>query len=416
MSEERPEERKVPNKNFDSAMKKLVGLFGEGFNCYGLADSNHKAIPTGHDDLDCMLTKGAHGIFLGGIIEISGAEGSGKTSIALRTIGRAQKMGYRCCWFDAEAAFTEDVAILNGCDPTKMVLPDLVNTKATDSKNTSKDTISIFNSAQILEMIYRSVVSGVFGLVVLDSVAGLVPARVLSENFDADSVGVAELARNMATLLPKIAQACKKTETSVIFINQLRDQVGAYFKDQFHTPGGKALKFFAHQRIGIRRRMGEQGRVVSEIDGKDELIGHYARCIILKNRKAPPVPENVVIEIPIYYRHYDPDNAKKCYDLARKLQVITTRQGVLTWKFGETIMLQEEGEAAILDRIRKEKMEPQLAAAIVEAGGSDKNLNKKNPVQIPPSINVLAKQTHEVKQAQKAVQKSKRSRPAIDLD
>ncbi len=401
--------KNIPDDEFDKILRDLVKQFGDGYGKTGLAESNSKAIPTGHDDLDCLLTKGAHGIFLGGIIEIMGSEGSGKSSLALRTIGNAQKAGLRCCWLDAEAAFTEDIAKLNGVDPTKLILPDLANTKA--AKGTG---ISFLNVNQVLEMIYQSVVSNVFSLIVLDSVAGLMPDRVLQAAFatDPDKVGVAEVARAMSQMLGKIAQACLKTETSVIFINQLRDQPGAWFQDRFHTPGGRALKFFAQQRISVEKKAGEDGKVYTEIDGKQEWIGHWARCTIVKNRKAPPVAGS--FEIPIYYREYFPDTAQKCYDLARKLQVITMRSGVLNWK---AIDLQVEGESEMLATIRDNELEPNLAAACISAAQGEKNLKLKKPITVSTTMCTLAQSATKTGKITTTKTKTKKKRPgALNLD
>lgn len=405
----------INDDDFEKGLKKISEQFGKGYNTRGLADPHPKAVPTGHEDLDVLLTKGAHGIYLGGIIEIFGSESSGKSSLALRTVGNAQKLGHRCCWLDAEAGFDENIAILNGCDPTQLVLPDLIDTRAADKT----DGLSLFNVAEVLEIMYRSVQSNLFGLVVLDSVAGLIPERVLESNFDPNSAGIAEVARALSSMLGKIAQACKKTETSCIFINQKRDQPGAYFQNPNHTPGGKALKFFAHQRISVEKIGGENGQVWADVDGRRELIGHYAKTKIVKNKKAPPVPPGVEIEIPIYYREYFPDDAKRCYDLARSLQVITIRNGVLTWKEGEEIVLRAEGESMILQAIREKQMEPQLADACVRAEKSEKNASKKSAIKVPPSIKELSvKYNTPVTVAEsKTETRPKRGRKAaLDLD
>lgn len=412
--------RQVNDKIFNDSLKDLAKQFGDGYNQRGLLVTNSKAIPTGHDDLDDILTKGSRGIFQGGIIEICGSEASGKSSLALRTVGNAQKLGHRCCWFDAEASFTEDLAILNGCDPTSLVLPDLADTKATEGDD-KVEQLSFLNSAEVLDMIYQTVVRNVFGLIVLDSVAGLMPQRVLDSDFDPNSSGYAELARNMATQLPKIVQACKKTETSVIFINQLRDQPGVYFQDRFHTPGGRALKFFAHQRISVEKIKSKEGLVQSTgDDGKIEVIGHYARTTIIKNRKAPPVLSGTFIEIPIYYKNYFPDDAKKAYDSARKLKVVTLRNNMLSWKEDNNVVVQEEGESNFLSKIRENKLESKLSASCVEASKDEKNISKEVPVVVPSSVIELAKQFNSVQKITKIekveTQKKKGRVPALNLD
>lgn len=399
----------------DALLKMLVKQYGPGYSSFGADMARPKAIPTGHDDLDSVLTKGAHGIYLGGLVELCGSEGSGKSSVALRTVGYAQKLGHTCCWIDAEAAFDENVAILNGCDPTTLILPDLAESKVVASSDDNETKLSFFNSTEVLEMIYKSVCSRLFGLIVLDSVAGLMPDRILQDDFDANKVGVAEVARSMSQMLGKIAQACKKTETTVIFINQLRDKPGEYFQDRFHTPGGKALKFFAHQRISVEKIRSKEGKVIStDEDGNEELIGHYARVNIIKNRKAPPVQDGTVIEIPVYYKKYFPDDAKKCYDLARKLGVIKIRTGVLTWKDNDAIIARESGEAAMLLKIREGKLEKQLALSCVAV--ADGNPTIKIPSFIKDIIKDSTAEANKTTddKTKPATKKSKKG-PAIDL-
>lgn len=404
---------KVSDTYFNKAINQLVAQFGKGASTRGLAEVDLKAIPTGHDDLDELLTKGARGIYLGGIIEIFGNEGSGKTSLALRTVGNAQKMGYHCAWFDCESGFDEGIAKLNGVDPTQLILPELVETSAIQKKSEEGESISLFNAYEVLEMVYKFVVSDAFGLIVLDSVAGLMPERILSDSFDPNkSAAPAEVARALSDMLRKIAPACKQTETSVIFINQKRDQPGAWAQNPYHTPGGRALKFFSHQRINVEKKGGAAGQVWADIDGKGELIGHYAKTKIVKNKKAPPVPPDVEIEIPIYYRVYFPDLAQKCYKLARDLKVVKIHKGVLTWKENDDIILKETGESDFLSALREGKFEAQLAAACMAVDQSD----AKKDIAIPTAIKELA-DSYKPDAPKKTKKKTKAtSDAAIDLD
>lgn len=406
--------KKVSDKLFDSTIKALVKNFGAGYDNRGLAESKPEGIPTGHDDLDDILTKGASGIYLGGLVEILGSEGGGKTSIALRVVGNAQRLGHRCCWIDAEAGFDEGLATLNGCDPTELVMPDLADTRAV---NRPSDSVSFFNATEILEMIYKTIISNVFGVIILDSVAGLMPERVLKDDFDANKMGVAEVARSLAQMLGKIAQACKKTKTTAIFINQRRDKPGTWFEDKFHTPGGRALKHYAHQRISVEKKNGSEGKVYADEDGYKTLIGHYAKIVIVKNKKAPPVPDGMVIEVPIYYKKYFPDNAKKCYDLARQMQIIKIRNGVLTWKEDDVIILQEEGESVILSKIRDNKMENHLAFSCMSAETSEINKKRKIPIRINQGVKDLASKYSPDKQKRKMkdIKTSKDKGSLLDL-
>ena len=134
--------KKVSDTEFEQKLKFLTKSFGAGYDTRGLADAEYKAIPTGYDDLDCLLTKGASGIYLGGIIEVMGSPGSGKTSLALRTVTQAQEQGIHCCWIDAEAGFSPDFATLNGVDLKKLVRPGLVTKGSTD------DDVKLMNAVE----------------------------------------------------------------------------------------------------------------------------------------------------------------------------------------------------------------------------------------------------------------------------
>ena len=413
--------RQVSAKVRDEILKKMTQAFGPGYDKRGLANANLKATPTGHDDLDCLLTKGAMGIAKGCIVELMGSEGSGKTSLAMRTVGYAQKAGELCCWFDAEAAFSSDLAKINGVKPEELIMPDLAQTKASKKDDADEDApLVLFNVAEILEMIYKSICSNIYGIIVLDSVAGLMPEAVLSQDFDPNKAGIAEVARAMSRILGKIAQACFKTETTCIFINQLREKPGEYYQDRFHTPGGRSLKFFAHQRISVEKKGGKREETLvleKDVDGNENVLGHYARTTIVKNRMAPPVPPKMSIEIPIYYVEYNPDDAKKCYDLARSLQVITIRHGILTWKDGGTIILKIEGEASMLAQIREQELEAQLADQCSKVAAEDKNQKKKQPTRIATTIEKLAKTYVPAKKVVKSSKKtSKTVKASQDLD
>lgn len=379
--------RNLSKRSRDEVLKKLVQKFGEGFIETGIPNQKLEAWPTGSDDLDEVLTKGAMGFAKGAIVELIGGEAAGKSSVALRTVGLAQKEGHQCVWFDAEASFSNDLAIINGVKPEELLMPSMAT--ATEKA----DDGAFFNSSEVLNMIYMAVVSNAFGIIVLDSVAGLLPDMAIKDP-DPNKQKPGEVANSMSRHLGKIAQACKATATTVIFINQLRDKIGAYNKHsmaaRFHSPGGRALKFFAHQRVGLIQKGGDAGKIwAPDEDGSSILIGHYARASVIKNRMAPPVPPDVNIEIPIYYRHYDPDNAKKCYDTARLLKVITIRNGILSWKDdNRNIILQVEGEGSMLKLIRDNSLESRLASVCVAAAAEGKK--SKNPVKIPKSVQDLA--------------------------
>ena len=311
---------------------------------------------------------------------------SHNTSVAMRTIGVAQKLGLNCAWFDAEHSFSPDLAKLNHVN-----LETLVYLRRTIGDG---EKARLLNAAEVLDRIFKTVWTGAFSLIVVDSVAALMPERIASEDFDPATKGISELARDMSSQLPKISSACAEKECTVIFINQVRMKPGERYGDPFETPGGKALKFYASQRICINKIGGKAALVVQTTeDGIEEIVGHYARVHVKKNRRNEPCFDS--LEIPIYYREYFPDNAKSCYDLARKLQVIKTNRGMLTWKTldGE-IVAQAEGESNILQFIRGVDNQGSqvnfLAHSCVEMGNSEKNTKKKVPVKIPQGIAKLA--------------------------
>jgi len=166
---------------------------------------------------------------------------------------------------------------------------------------------------------------------------------------------------------------------------------GEKYGEPFDTPGGKALKFYASQRIWLNK-VGGKGGLVHQIneDGIEEVVGHYARVIVKKNRRNEPCLEP--LEIPIYYREYFPDKAKICYDLARKLQVITTRRGILTWKDDDgNIIVQIDGESKMLQALReREGLKEYLAFYCEKLAKDDKNLKRKNTIKVPSSILQMA--------------------------
>jgi len=233
-------------------------------------------------------------------------------------------------------------------------------------------------------------------LIVLDSVAALMPERIVASDYDPNTKGMGELAREMAQHLSKIASAAAQKECTVIFINQLRKKIGEKYGPTFDTPGGWALKFYASQRVLVNKINSKSGQVIqTNEDGIEEVVGHYARVTVTKNKRNEPFFD--ALEIPIYYREYFPDVAKTCYDLSRKLQVITTRRGALTWKDEKgDIVAQTEGESNMLQFIRgtegEEGHEKHLAHCCVMATNTDKNRKRKIPVKCPTGIVKLAKQ------------------------
>lgn len=215
-------------------------------------------ISTGSIGLDTAL--GIGGLPRGRIIEIYGPESSGKTTIATHVIAEAQKKGGMCAIIDAEHAFDSNYAKKLGVDVDNLLIsqPDY--------------------GEQALEIADRLILSGALDVVVIDSVAALVPKSELEGEMGDSKMGLH--ARLMSQALRKLTATIHKTNTICIFINQLREKIGVMFGNPETTTGGNALKFYASVRLDIRR--------VSQIKDGDEAVGNRARVKVVKNKVAPP--------------------------------------------------------------------------------------------------------------------------------
>jgi len=223
-----------------------------------------EVIPTGIYSLDLAL--GVGGFPRGRIIEIFGPEGSGKTTLALEAIASAQKMGGKALFVDVEHAFSPEYAKSLGVN-----IDDLIVSQP-DYAEQALDIIDIF------------IRSGAVDIVVLDSVAALVPKAELEGDMGDSFMGVQ--ARLMSQALRKLAGTISKSKTCMIFINQLREKIGVVFGNPEVTPGGRALKYFASIRIDVRRAESISG------DGADR--GNRIRIKVVKNKVAPPYKEAMV--------------------------------------------------------------------------------------------------------------------------
>ncbi|MBR0115155.1 MAG: recombinase RecA [Firmicutes bacterium] len=235
--------------------------FGKG-SIMTLGDDNARldidAISTGSVSLD--LACGIGGLPKGRIIEIYGPESSGKTTLALHVIAEAQKQGGRCAFIDAEHALDPVYARNLGVqiDDLLVAQPD-----------TGEDAL------EICEMLVRS---AAISVVVIDSVAALVPKSEIEGDMGDSHVGLQ--ARLMSQALRKITGVANKTGTMIIFINQLREKIGVMFGNPETTTGGRALKFYASVRLDVRR--------VESIKQGDNVIGNRTKVKVVKNKVAPP--------------------------------------------------------------------------------------------------------------------------------
>jgi recombination protein RecA len=217
-----------------------------------------EVVSTGSIGLDSAL--GVGGLPKGRIIEIYGPESSGKTTIAIHVIAEAQKKGGMCAIIDAEHAFDSLYARKLGVDVDNLLIsqPDY--------------------GEQGLEIADRLILSGALDVVVIDSVAALVPKGELEGEMGDSKMGLQ--ARLMSQALRKLTATISKTNTICIFINQLREKIGVMFGNPETTTGGNALKFYASVRLDIRR--------MSQIKDGDEAVGNRVKVKVVKNKVAPP--------------------------------------------------------------------------------------------------------------------------------
>ncbi|MEN3033624.1 MAG: recombinase RecA [Aquificaceae bacterium] len=278
-------------KALESALASIEKRFGKNavMQLFGAQSINVKAISTGSIALD--IATGVGGIPRGKIVEIFGPESSGKTTLALHTIAEAQKSGGIAVFIDAEHALDPKYAQKIGVDITKLYIsqPDF--------------------GEQALEIVETLVSSNAVDIVVVDSVAALVPRDELEGEMGEAHVG--KQARLMSQALRKIKGVANRSGTAVIFINQLREKIGVMFGNPETTPGGRALKFFADMRIDVRR-----GPDLKE--GEDR-IGYRVKIRIVKNKLAPPFQE-AELEI-----NYGEGICKPCdiFDSAVNLKLIS---------------------------------------------------------------------------------------------
>ena len=253
-------ENNEKKKALESALGQIEKQFGKG-SVMKLGDfkaMNVEAIPTGALSLDVAL--GIGGIPKGRIIEIFGPESSGKTTIALHAIAEVQKTGGRAAFIDAEHALDPVYAKKLGVDTDELLL-------------SQPDT-----GEQALEIVEALVRSEAMSIIVIDSVAALVPQAEIEGEMGDSHVGLQ--ARLMSQALRKLGGIVNKTNTICIFINQLREKVGVMFGNPETTPGGRALKFYSTVRLDVRRA--EQIKVGGDVLGNKTVIK------VVKNKVAPP--------------------------------------------------------------------------------------------------------------------------------
>ena len=284
------DEKSEKAKALEQTLSALEKEFGKG-TVMKLGDKTAMqvdTVPTGCLDLDIAL--GVGGIPRGRIIEIYGPESSGKTTLALHILASAQKKGGEVAFIDVEHALEPAYARALGVDIDSLLI-------------SQPDT-----GEQALDITEALVRSGAVDVVVVDSVAALLPRSELEGEMGESSVGV--VARLMSQALRKLAGTISKTNCIVVFINQLREKIGVMYGNPETTPGGRALKYFSSVRIDVRR--------IETLKVGGEMVGNRTRAKIVKNKVAPPFKE---AEFDIIYGE-GISRVGEIIDLGSKLELI----------------------------------------------------------------------------------------------
>lgn len=367
--------------------KKKDGGLGDlgGFFRLGADAESSGNIPTGHFKLDFAIQYGMDaskvdlskiegydpgktlGVPLGPLVEFFGEEGGGKSSLAYRIVGYAQKLGHKVAWIDVEHSYKKNLAKLNGCDIDKMLYSNMINTNDPDKP---------IYGENVFGFMIKAMEYGV-KVIVLDSVANLIPKALYEANDEQQFMGL--LARMLSQNLGKLVAHAEKHGCLVIFVNQLRKNLSiGQYGDPDTSPGGHSLKHNASLRLKITKKTGKDANIwMADPDdefGDDILMGRVAKIRIMKNRFAKPFLET--IEIPIYYEAYFPEVEDIAFDTARQIRLISVYNKTYNWDG-----LKIKGRKDFIKHLVDNKMVDDLIAAI-------KVKASEEGVILPPEINL----------------------------
>jgi recombination protein RecA len=319
------------SKDLEKLLGSLQDKFGEG-SIMRLGDARHvnvDVVPTGSFSLDLAL--GVGGLPKGRIIEVFGPESSGKTTLALNVIAQAQRKGGKAAFIDAEHAMDPEYAEKLGVKVKELLIsqPD--------------------NGEEALNMLESLVRSEIIDIVVVDSVAALTPKAEIEGEMGQQTIGLQ--ARLMSQALRKLTAITAKTNTMIIFINQLREKIGVMFGSPETTPGGRALKFYSSVRVDIRK--------IAQIKKGEDVVGNRVKAKVVKNKVSAPFR---IAEFDIMYGagiSYEGDvlNAALRYGAATKTASTYTFEGEKLGVGFDNVVLRLKEEKQLLRALEKKVRE-----------------------------------------------------------